>query len=106
MALFPLPENWLTHIASTYSRYGVVGVIGNDCLPGHRAVLQAQGVYDLHAEPVVLGGWRFAGIEGGLWSTQRQKIGYVLHEDGMLKPHLTAAMRQLDVPFLLPGSGR
>lgn len=93
----PVKDNWLSKISS-HTRYGVVAIIGNDCQPDHRAVLNASGVRDIHASPTAIGGWGFIGIEGGIYRGTRNRIGHVLHADGEVKQHLTCAFKTLGVP--------
>ncbi len=86
-------------------RFGLVGVAGNDCLPGHERVLKSSHVTDLYKRPTNIEGWGFAGIEGGITSgraaddpADRNAIGFVLHSDTDAKRHLLDQVELLDVP--------
>ncbi len=92
-------NNWLSKFAQ-YARYGVFGVIGNDCDPSDRAVLRAPGVRDLHAEPTVIEDVGFLGIEGAICAGSRNHIGFVLHTEEEVREHLR---RSLQVLGALPG---
>lgn len=99
VGLFPVePErNWLSRIAG-HARHGVAAVIGNDCEPSHRELLHAPGVRNVHADPAVIGGYGIVGVEGSIYSRNRNKIGYVLHSERDARRHLAAARRSLKVP--------
>ncbi len=84
-------NNWFSKLAQ-YARYGVVGIIGNDCEPADRAVLHAPGVRDLHAEPILIEGVGFVGIEGAICYRSRNRIGYVLHTEKEVRKHLRASL--------------
>ena len=86
--------NWLSKIAG-YARYGVLGVIGNDCDPADRAVLHAPRVRDLHAEPTVIEDIGFLGIEGAIYNGSRNTIGFVLHAEEEVREHLHTSLRSL-----------
>ncbi|MEB2288867.1 MAG: ribonuclease H-like domain-containing protein [Anaerolineae bacterium] len=90
--------NWLSRISS-YARYGVVVVMGNDDRPADRALLNVPGVRNIHASPTVIAGWGFVGIEGSIYSGEKNKIGFVLHADGKkIERHLRSALKTLDIP--------
>ena len=92
----PTKDNWLSKIAS-YTRYGVLGVVGNDCRPYHRAFLNVPDVHDIHASPAVIGGWGFVGIEGSIYRGATNCIGHVLHADDEVGEHLTRAVENLAI---------
>lgn len=87
-------NNWLCKFAQ-YARYGVLGVIGNDCNPADRAVLHAPGVRDLHDEPTVIEDVGFLGIEGAISKGSRNAIGFVLHAEKEVRKHLRKSLRRL-----------
>jgi Icc-related predicted phosphoesterase len=87
-------NNWLSKL-SQYARYGVLGVIGNDCDPIDRAVLHAQGVRDLHVEPTVIGNVGFLGIEGAIYNGVHNHIGFVLHDEAEVRGHLETLLQRL-----------
>jgi Icc-related predicted phosphoesterase/uncharacterized protein YprB with RNaseH-like and TPR domain len=87
-----------------YARFGLVGVAGNDCLPGHNRVLRSSHVTDLHKRPVNIEGWGFAGIEGAITSgrarddpADRNAIGFILHSDKEAARHLSDQVDVLGV---------
>lgn len=92
-------NNWLTKFAQ-YARYGVFGVIGNDCGPADRAALRAPGVRDLHTEPTVIENVGFLGIEGAICAGSRNHIGFVLHTEEEVREHLRRSLHDLGA---LPG---
>ncbi len=87
-------NNWLSKFAQ-YARYGALGVIGNDCDPSDRALLRAPGVRDLHAEPTIIEGVGFLGVEGAIYDGSRNNIGFVLHSEEEAREHLWRSFRRL-----------
>jgi hypothetical protein len=87
-------RNYLAHLAC-YARYGLLGVIGNDCWPEDRLILQAPGVHDLHAKPLLIDGVGFIGIEGAICDGERNAIGRILHEEHEVRAHLAQALAGL-----------
>ncbi|WP_376796589.1 ribonuclease H-like domain-containing protein [Thermogemmatispora sp.] len=87
-------QNYFAHLAG-YARYGLLGVIGNDCWPEDRLILQAPGVRDLHAEPCLIEDVGFIGIEGAICDGERNAIGRILHSEGEVRCHLEQARRRL-----------
>lgn len=88
-------NNWLSKIAQ-YARFGVLGVIGNDCDPVDRAVLRALGVRDLHAEPSLIEGVGFLGIEGAISNGSHKTNGFVLHAEEEVREHLRTSLQRLE----------
>ncbi len=86
-------NNWLSKFAQ-HARYGVFGVIGNDCGPSDHAVLHAPGVRDLHAEPTVIEDVGFLGIEGAISNGSRNAIGFVFAEE-KVREHLRTSLQRL-----------
>src|SRR5437867_10996597 len=58
----PGPHSW-SPLALTV-RYGLAGVIGNDCLADARAVLRQRGCHDLHEAPLIVGDLAILGLQG------------------------------------------
>jgi Icc-related predicted phosphoesterase/uncharacterized protein YprB with RNaseH-like and TPR domain len=87
-------NNWLSKL-SQFARYGVLGVIGNDCNPGDRALLHTHGVRDLHIEPIVIGNVGFLGIEGAIYNGVHNHIGFVLHDEAEVRGHLDTLLQRL-----------
>lgn len=54
--------NEFTRLAQR-TRLGVAGVIGNDCSPEHRHILDATGVRDVHMRPLRAGRFGIVGLE-------------------------------------------
>ena len=87
-----------------HARFGLVGVAGNDCLPGHERVLKSSHVTDLYKRPVNIEGWGFAGIEGAITSgpargdpAARNAIGFILQSDKEAARHLSDQVDVLGV---------
>nr|BBH92403.1 hypothetical protein KTA_06020 [Thermogemmatispora argillosa] len=87
-------RNYFAHLAG-YARYGLLGVIGNDCWPEDRLILQAPGVHNLHAEPRLIEDVGFIGIEGAICDGARNNIGRILHPESEVRDHLDQARRRL-----------
>jgi Icc-related predicted phosphoesterase/uncharacterized protein YprB with RNaseH-like and TPR domain len=94
-------NNWLSQLAAR-ARIGAVAVIGNDCQPEHRAILDAPRVTDIHRLPLAANGWGFIGIEGAI--THRDSdgrtvndIGLVLHPDEFVRNHLAKSASSMAV---------
>ncbi|RAQ98389.1 ribonuclease H-like domain-containing protein [Thermogemmatispora tikiterensis] len=87
-------RNYFSQLAS-YARYGLLGVIGNDCGPEDRLVLHARGVHDLHAEPLLIEDVGFIGIEGAICDGERNSIGKILHPESEVRAHLDQARQRL-----------
>ncbi|MBE3566143.1 MAG: ribonuclease H-like domain-containing protein [Thermogemmatispora sp.] len=87
-------RNYFSQLAS-YARYGLLGVIGNDCWPEDRLVLRAPGVHDLHAEPLLIEDVGFIGIEGAICDGERNSIGRILHPESEVRAHLDQARQHL-----------
>jgi len=87
-----------------HARYGLVGVAGNDCLPGDKRVLRSLRVSDVHAQPANVAGWGFIGIEGAIMSgparndpAARNAIGSILHSERDVKLHLAHDLDSLSL---------
>ena len=99
----PEGENWLHKLASK-ARFGLGAVLGNDCVPNDRQVLNCPTVRDLHERPVAFGGWGFVGIEGSIYQERTDghgrvnDIGSILHSDSEVAAHLDWAVEHLGVP--------
>jgi Icc-related predicted phosphoesterase/uncharacterized protein YprB with RNaseH-like and TPR domain len=98
----PQDDNRLRAMA-TMARFGVGAVLGNDCSSGDRSVLEVPGVRDLHTAPIAIGGWGFVGIEGAICRRRADGrlingIGYTLHPEHEVVPHLARSLERLQVP--------
>src|SRR3989338_2812176 len=58
-------ENKFEELAK-YSKYGVFGVIGNDCSKEHKKILNGKKVFDLHDFPQKIEEYLFVGVEGAV----------------------------------------
>lgn len=65
------------------SRFGLLGVIGNDDTRDAKSFLRGKRVYDLHDSPVILGEYGFIGLEGSTVPP-----GYVIYNEGYVRKHL------------------
>ncbi len=65
--------------------HGLAGVLGNDCRPEHRAVLEQPGFHDLHTRPLFIDGIAMLGLEG---SPVDHPVGYLLRDEEETRLHL------------------
>lgn len=56
--------NHFSALAKMTTQKRVLAVLGNDCLPGDRKVLEAEGVIDLHRQSFEFGEYTFIGQQG------------------------------------------
>ncbi len=81
-----------SEIAATLP-YGLVGVLGNDCHPLHRAILERPGCRDLESAPLFLDDWAFLGL-GGAPVDEAQGIGLYLYDRRQAHGHLHRQLQQ------------
>jgi len=79
------------------TKQGLAGVIGNDCQPTDRWVLDAEGCRNLHLTPWAVQGWGILGIEGAPFLPVGPRVGIVLHEDADIARQLAWARSELSV---------
>lgn len=72
----PGPRSWSPLALRT--RYGLAGVIGNDCTRAHAAALAQPGCHDLDRSPLLLDGLAVVGL-GGAPADEGGAIGYTLY---------------------------
>jgi Icc-related predicted phosphoesterase/uncharacterized protein YprB with RNaseH-like and TPR domain len=84
-------NNWFNKFAQ-YTRYGVLGIIGNNCDPADRALLHAPGVRDLHANPIAIENVGILGIEGAISNGSRNAINITEEE---VSEHLSISRQHL-----------
>jgi len=75
-----------------YSRYGVFGVIGNDCLRIEKCILNGKKVFDLHEKPQVIGEFVLIGQEGASRDTPIA-IGFTLYSEEEIEDHLNQQLK-------------
>jgi Icc-related predicted phosphoesterase/uncharacterized protein YprB with RNaseH-like and TPR domain len=75
--------NHFSALARLTTHKKVLAVLGNDCLPDDRKVLQAEGVVNLHRQPFEFGGYTFIGQEGAT-----SPPGHILYEESRLERRL------------------
>ena len=78
----PPPRNRFQRLARL-ARDGVAAVIGNDCKPNDSRYLDAPGVHDVHATPLVARGWTVLGLQGA-----PGKLGLTLYSERAASRHL------------------
>lgn len=95
-----IDDNKFHHMASL-AQCVVGAVVGNDCLPVDRYLLQSDPVYDLHRRPLRIQHWGIAGIEGSIVSNgnfiNTNIIGPVIFDDARVYDHLNDMITNLSV---------
>lgn len=56
-------KNWF-EILANYSKYGLVAVIGNDCMPYYSSFIKGKNVYYIGKEDFNIGNYQFMGVDG------------------------------------------
>lgn len=69
------------------SKYGLFGVIGNDCHKIHKSILNGNKVFDLHDKSKKISKYLLVGIEGTTKETELP-LGFVLYSENEIKSHL------------------
>jgi hypothetical protein len=69
------------------TRYGLAGVIGNDCSPDDARVFSQPGCRDLHREPLLLDGLAILGLQGAP-EDECEALGATLYTRGKAEAHL------------------
>lgn len=75
-----------------YSKYGLFGIIGNDCSKLDKHILKGEKVFDLHEIPQVIDDFIFIGQEGASRDIQ-PALGYVLYSEKEIQNHLTQQIK-------------
>lgn len=81
-------------LLSKHAKYGILAVIGNDCLKEHKKIITDGGAIDLHEKSMIFENIGFIGIEGGTKDTEIP-IGSVLYSDKEIEKHLIAQFKQV-----------
>jgi Icc-related predicted phosphoesterase len=75
-----------------YSKYGLFGVIGNDCHPHDKVILNGDKVFDLHEQPQIIDNFIFIGQEGASKDISLP-IGYTLYKEEEIRTHLNKMIK-------------
>lgn len=95
----PGPHSWSPLASRT--RYGLAGVIGNDCTRDHAAALGQPGCHDLDRTPLVVEGLAILGL-GGAPADEAGAIGYTLYTREQAREQLRRQLAEIgDRPVLL-----
>ncbi|MBC7091236.1 MAG: TM0106 family RecB-like putative nuclease [Actinobacteria bacterium] len=70
-----------------YSKYGLFGIIGNDCSKLDKYILKGKKVFDLHEKPQIIDDFIFIGQEGASRDVE-PALGYVLYSEKEIENHL------------------
>lgn len=79
--------NHFSALAKLTTQKKVLAVLGNDCLPDDRKILQAEGVVDLHRQPFEFGGFTFIGQQGATLPP-----GYILYQEKHVERRLRSRL--------------
>ncbi|MFA4946777.1 MAG: ribonuclease H-like domain-containing protein [Candidatus Micrarchaeia archaeon] len=75
-----------------HTKYGLVGIVGNDCSSEDKRILKGEKVFDLHEKPMMFDKIGFLGLEGGT-SEIANPIGYTLHNGKYITRHLEQQLK-------------
>lgn len=95
----PSSRKNLFEMLASRARYGLCVVAGNDGRPAVRKLISGKSVFNVHASPVILGGYAFLGVEGAPYrsdlpeNSDLLEIGYLLYSEKEIARHLALQKR-------------